>query len=205
VGLVVFTPTYHRQLVGDITAVEETAVEIALADPRHQSELVPGMLVFLRTTAHRPEIAQVLAVTGGWEPLVVVRPLGPIMPPEHRAHLRHLLVQPLDLLATVLTEGRVSAFRIRVIDLSDGGAGLFLTRPLAPGDRLRVRLTGEEAPPGMRDFAGKVVWVQQFQRYWRAGVRFDALTPHQEALLQGAARANEERWSQMLELAAEHG
>ena len=201
-GLVVVGPEHHRQLVGEVTAVDEHAIEIRLADPRHQSDLAPGMLVSLRTAAHRPAMAQVLAVSTGWEPAVIVRTVGTGGAHDQRGSLRHLLVQPLDVLATVLTEGKASSFRLRVTDLSDGGAGVLMARALGIGDQVHLRLALHvEAHPALT-FTGAVVWVREFQNHWRAGVQFSALSQLHEDALEHAAQANEDGWLQVLELAA---
>lgn len=201
-GMVVVGPEHHRQVVGDVTAVDEQTIEIKLADPRHQSGLTPGMVVSLRTAAHRPEMAQVLAVSTGWEPAVIVRPVGGTSTSEQRYSLRHLLVQPLDVLATVLTDGKASSFRLRVTDLSDAGAGIFMGRAVEVGDQVQLRLALPEVSHPSLTFAGEVVWVRAFQNHWRAGVRFVELSPVHEDALSHATRANEDGWQQMLELAA---
>jgi hypothetical protein len=201
-GLVVVGPEHHRQVVGEVTAVDEQAIEIRLADPRHQSDLAPGVLVSLRTSAHRPAMAQVLAVSGGWEPAVIVRTVGTGGTEELRGSLRHLLVQPLDVLATVLTDGKASSFRLRVTDLSDGGAGLIMARALVTGDQIHMRLALHVEAPSALTFTGEVVWVREFQNHWRAGIQFSALSSVHQKALRDAAHANEADWLQALELAA---
>jgi hypothetical protein len=205
VGLVVLGAATQRQLIGTTSMVHDDIVEVVLATPR-LADLAAGRLVSMRGASRVAQMLQVVEVHGGWEPRVVLRAVT-LPGAQQRQELRHVLVQPRNLLASVLAQGRASAFRVVVLDISRGGLGLLTQRVVALGDQVRLRLgrPGEEASAtattAAGTVAGTVAWVVAFGQRWRAGVRFSDLDAAQHGLVEQLLETNEQDWQHLLDQA----
>ena len=71
--------------------------------------------------------------------------------------------------ATHVAAHRAARFRVRIADLSAGGAKLVTPRPLNPDDALYVHLPGPEHG-GALAVPSRVVWVHQGDGGWQIGV-----------------------------------
>jgi hypothetical protein len=202
VGLVVLGAATQRQLIGTISMVHDDIVEVLLATPR-LAELAAGRLVSLRGASRVAQMLQVVEVHGGWEPRVVLRAVT-LPGAQQRQELRHVLVQPRNLLASVLAQGRASAFRVVVLDVSRGGMGLLTQRVVAVGDQVRLRLgrlSEEASTSAAGTVAGTVAWVVAFGHRWRAGVRFTELDAEQHGLVEQVLETNEQDWQHLIDRA----
>lgn len=62
-------------------------------------------------------------------------------------------------------------------NISDGGMGIYIQRPIRKNQRLLVKIIyfkdGRTAPSGVENITGTVRWTHKIGRYRAAGVMFD--------------------------------
>jgi c-di-GMP-binding flagellar brake protein YcgR len=99
----------------------------------------------------------------------------------------------MEVLVTHVTSTGAARFRVRVMDLSGGGARLLCPRPVTPGDLLSVRLPLLDGHT-ILDVRARAVWVRTVYKSWQAGVEFLGLTDPQRDLIVRTVFFEEVRW-----------
>lgn len=79
-----------------------------------------------------------------------------------------------DAQATLVKDSSTARFRVRLVDLSGGGARILAPRPLVTGNRISLTLRLHDGRPPL-EVAGIIIWSRQLRRSWQAGVYFDGL------------------------------
>jgi hypothetical protein len=119
--------------------------------------------------------AQILGVEPGGHPIVIARilPARVEAMSEVRAH-RRVLTRLREATLSAVTGERAFGCRVRVVDLSTGGARVTGRRALATNTRVRLHFrvpVGMDADD-MMELQGVVAWSRPARSLWQAGVRF---------------------------------
>lgn len=161
--------------------------------PLHGAQLSTGVRVRVVPADGRPRLAEVVLFESGPQPLIVLeRPANPAITDSTRAYHRvpmHLV----EALVTHVSTTGAARFRVRIVDLSGGGARLLCPRPVSPGDLFTIRLPLLGGRTAM-DVRARAVWVRMVYRSWQTGVEFQGLTDPQRDLIVRSVFLEELRW-----------
>jgi c-di-GMP-binding flagellar brake protein YcgR len=102
-------------------------------------------------------------------------------------------VLPLETPVMAMSNGRLTACKVVLIDLSAGGAGLIAPKVLDIGTVIGINPPLFDGMPDI-DIAAEVVWQTRLGHFWRIGTRFTGVTSEQQERLLRRVSAEERRW-----------
>ena len=181
-----------HDLAGVLAAETSDSLEVSFA-ALEQGVLPLGVVVEFETAGGRLLPAQVIAVQSGDPGAAVIRPLIVPGTPDGRQHQRVVTVMPLETPVMAMSNGRLTACRVVLIDLSAGGAGLISPKTLDIGTVIGINPPLFDGMPDI-DIAAEVVWQTRLGRFWRIGTRFTGVTGEQQDRLLRRVAAEERRW-----------
>jgi hypothetical protein len=187
----------QQPLVGQIAAETSDSFEVALPLLARDALPLGAVLEYERSNGEQLP-AQVIAVESGAPGVVVLRPLIVPGAPEGRHFQRAITVLPLETPVMAMSNGRLTACKVVIIDLSAGGAGLIAPKPLDVGTVMGINTPLLDGLPDI-DIAAEIVWRKQLHRFWRVGTRFTNVTADQQELLLQRVAAEERRWISALD------
>ncbi len=186
------TGSTTHDLAGVLAAETSDSLEVSF-DVLEQDALQLGAVVEFETAAGRLLPAQVIAVQSGDPGAAVIRPLIVAGTADGRQHQRVVTVMPLETPVMAMSNGRLTACRVVLIDLSAGGAGLISPKTLDIGTVIGINPPLFNGMPDI-DIAAEVVWQTRLGRFWRIGTRFTGVTGEQQERLLRRVAAEESRW-----------
>ena len=179
-------------LSGWLAAETSDSLEVAF-DGLARDILPLGVVLEFETTAGRLLPAQVIAVQSGDPGAAVLRPLIISGSADGRQDQRVVTVLPLETPVMAMSNGRLTACKVVLIDLSAGGAGLISPKALDIGTVVGINPPLFDGMPDI-DIAAEVVWQTRLGRFWRIGTRFTGVTSEQQDRLLRRVSAEESRW-----------
>jgi Tfp pilus assembly protein PilZ len=144
--------------------------------PDNPAALEPGRIVRIVRGRQLTARGQIIALERGTAPVLVVRSLPPDHAGQNQRAYHRIPTMLAEMTASAMTGGRAVGFRARVVDLSGGGAQITCPRQLDQGDTVHLRLTLPETGD-IVEVPGRVAWARQVRSQWRAGIRFEGVTP----------------------------
>ncbi|MBI2761895.1 MAG: PilZ domain-containing protein [Chloroflexi bacterium] len=169
-------------LTGTIVGTGQRTLAVHLdAVPIKLDLLAVGAAVRFSAAGGALRRARVVWGDSAGSPLLVleetVTRVGPSRRRQRRVDIRGLLAR-----VSMFTRTGALSLKVRVVDLSVGGACLASHRAVARGQRVTVHL-----PPSAReaalDVAGNVVWSRPRQGAWLVGVEFEHVAEQQRDVL----------------------
>lgn len=151
-----------------VVSAQGDTVELRLLDSDGRPPLRSGMRAAIGRPAEREQPAELVLIQAD-DCLILLLDAAELAQNNQRLH-RRVTVQSVETLLVVMENQRSQAFKVRVTDLSGGGARLLSPRPLVVGQSLAMRLVlGENDAIQVR---ARVVWVRRFSQVWQAGIQF---------------------------------
>jgi hypothetical protein len=165
----------HRRvtLVGSVL-VEASGILLVLltADERVAWALAPGRFASIHRLRTGRVYGQMLQLLPGSPRVAVFRllvePCG-----VDRVDPRHIVQEPLPVVAGLHAEGRTLAMPAHMIDVGAHGAGLLAPRPLPAGASVVLRI-GDAGKSARGLLAARVVWSAEAHNLARLGLVFTA-------------------------------
>jgi hypothetical protein len=179
-------------LPGWLAAETSDSLEVAF-DGLARDVLRLGSVLEFETNAGRLLPAQVIAVQSGDPGAAVLRPLIVAGGADGRQDQRVVTVLPLETPVMAMSNGRLTACKVVLIDLSAGGAGLIAPKVLDIGTVIGINPPLFDGMPDI-DIAAEVVWQTRLGHFWRIGTRFTGVTSEQQERLLRRVSAEERRW-----------
>lgn len=103
------------------------------AQPAQPELLAAGVRVYLVNESGRVDPAEVVSVEIGAETLLVLGVLSLAPATTNRRDFHRVPMRLMEVQTILVTEKSAARFRLKVLDLSGGGARLLSTRPMAAG------------------------------------------------------------------------
>jgi hypothetical protein len=151
-----------------VVSAQGDTLELRLLDGAGRTPLRPGMRATIGRRIGREKAAELVLIQED-DCLILLLDPAELSQYNQRAH-RRVTLQSVETLLVVVENRRSQAFKVRVTDLSGGGARLLSPRPLTVGQSLAMRLVlGENDAIQVR---ARVVWVRRFSQVWQAGIQF---------------------------------
>jgi hypothetical protein len=179
-------------LTGWLAAETSDSLEVGF-DELERDVLRLGSVLEFETNAGRLLPAQVIAVQSGDPGAAVLRPLIVAGGADGRQDQRVVTVLPLETPVMAMSNGRLTACKVVLIDLSAGGAGLIAPKVLDIGTVIGINPPLFDGMPDI-DIAAEVVWQTRLGHFWRIGTRFTGVTSEQQERLLRRVSAEERRW-----------
>jgi hypothetical protein len=161
--------------------------------PIQSDQFATGTHVRLLMPDGHIEPAEVVMFEPGPEPLVVLEKPELTSPSESLRAFHRVPMHLVEALVTHVSSTGAARFRVRIVDLSGGGARILCPRPVSPGDPISLRLPLLEGRANM-DVRGRVVWVRLLYKSWQAGVEFTGLSDPQRDVIVRSVFQEEVRW-----------
>lgn len=179
-------------LSGWLAAETSDSLEVAF-DALARDMLMLGSVLEFETNGGRLLPAQVIAVQTGDPGAAVLRPLIVAGGADGRQDQRVVTVLPLETPVMAMSNGRLTACKVVLIDLSAGGAGLIAPKVLDIGTVIGINPPLFDGMPDI-DIAAEVVWQTRLGHFWRIGTRFTGVTGEQQDRLLRRVALEESRW-----------
>ena len=177
-----------------VASSDDGVVALHLAMAVIQPEmLATGTPVRLLMPDGQQRPAEVVLFEPGPKPLVVLeRPTAGSRHDSARAFHR-VPMQLMEVLVTHVTGTGAARFRVRIMDLSGGGARILCPRPVAGGDLLSIRLPLLDGRVTL-DVKARAVWTRNVYKSWQTGIEFVGLTDPQRDQIVRTVFLEEVRW-----------
>ncbi len=133
--------------------------------------LAPGARVYLVHESGRVDPADVVSLETGAETLLVLGVLSLAPTSANRRDFHRVPMRLMEVQTVLVTEKSAARFRLKVLDLSGGGARLLSARPMAAGNMLSLRLPLLDNRITM-DVRARVVWIRPVFQSWQVGIQF---------------------------------
>lgn len=164
-----------------VVAISREELHLALrSQPDAVDCIAPGTVVRVRRGDAGSVRAQVISLDLDTIPVVVVRALAAVSigVASNQRSFHRVPTQLQETHATAFSAGRAVRFRVRVVDLSGGGARVMSPQALAAGDLLSLRLPLPDGSDSL-ELRSRVMWVRPIRRSWQAGLQFTELSNRQ--------------------------
>lgn len=167
-----------------VTLTQEQMELLLTVAPFETNTLAPGSQVRIVHAGGKITHARVLWLETIPEPVLMVEPLDSESDEDNRRKARRIPMQLIDAHALFVTPKGAISFRVRVVDLSAGGARLLSPRRLTSGAKLDLRmplsLVKSSEPLYVRS---RIVWVRQLYQSCLVGIQFHDVTEAERNVL----------------------